>query len=155
LSDVLMPGMDGFELCYELRRDEALSAVPVVLLSAQYRTEVDRQLASRVGANALVSRTPDLTEARDALLDALKQGAATAAAEASSEVKLAHAQVIIQHLERRLSVTSGLVQRCTFQGAQLSLLGSVADALAKNSDVDLAMREVLAATLDAAGISKG
>jgi PAS domain S-box-containing protein len=155
LSDVLMPGMDGFELCYELRRSEALGDVPVVLLSAQYRTEVDQELAARVGANALVCRTPEFTEARDAILHSLKQGAAGSAEETSNGVKLAHAQVLIQHLERRLAVTSGLVQRCTFQAAQLSLLGSVADALAKNADPDLAMREVLAATLDAAGISKG
>ena len=41
------------------------------------------------------------------------------------------------------------------QAAQLSLLSGVADALTRKSDPDVALRDVLAATLDAAGISKG
>ncbi len=33
VSDVLMPGMDGFELCREIKRDVAVRDVPVILLS--------------------------------------------------------------------------------------------------------------------------
>ena len=36
VSDVLMPGMDGFQLCVALRTDEALASVPIVLTSAAY-----------------------------------------------------------------------------------------------------------------------
>jgi PAS domain S-box-containing protein len=155
VSDVLMPGMDGFELCLELRRDASLASIPIVLLSAQYRTDVDQHLSRRVGANALAPRTPGLAEALAAVLAALKDGALGATAEPSVEVKLEHAQVVIRQLERQLDVSSGLAQRCTFQAAQLSLLGGVADAISKNTDPNAAMRDVLAATLDAAGISKG
>jgi signal transduction histidine kinase len=35
LTDVMMPGLDGFELLRELRADEALKSVPVVMLSAR------------------------------------------------------------------------------------------------------------------------
>ncbi|HVW33838.1 MAG TPA: SpoIIE family protein phosphatase, partial [Acidimicrobiia bacterium] len=35
LSDVMMPGLNGFELLKALRADEALAAVPVILLSAR------------------------------------------------------------------------------------------------------------------------
>ena len=63
LADVLMPTMDGFALCQEVRRDPRLAAVPIVLVSAAYVEGQDRELAGRVGANALVLRTPDLAEA--------------------------------------------------------------------------------------------
>ena len=33
VSDILMPGVDGFALCRELRRDLALAHVPVILIS--------------------------------------------------------------------------------------------------------------------------
>jgi CheY-like chemotaxis protein len=33
VSDILMPGLDGFALCREIKRDVALSDVPVILLS--------------------------------------------------------------------------------------------------------------------------
>jgi two-component system cell cycle response regulator len=42
LLDVMMPEMDGFEVCAELRRTEPGSRVPVVLLTA--RDDVDTRL---------------------------------------------------------------------------------------------------------------
>ena len=34
LLDVMMPGMDGFEVCGAIRRDHALHKIPVVMLTA-------------------------------------------------------------------------------------------------------------------------
>jgi CheY-like chemotaxis protein len=47
VSDILMPKMDGFELCRELRRDVLLARVPVVLL-----TWNDEQLTRAAGTPA-------------------------------------------------------------------------------------------------------
>ena len=58
-----MPDTDGFQLCLEIRRDPKLADVPVVLLSGQYGSTADQDLARRVGANALVLRTPDFGNA--------------------------------------------------------------------------------------------
>src|SRR5262249_49847482 len=71
LSDVLMPKMDGFQLCLELRRDRCLADVPVVLLTAWYETATGHELAGRVGANELVVRTPDFGVAAGAVARAL------------------------------------------------------------------------------------
>ena len=72
LSDVFMPGTDGFDLCLEIRRDPDLANVPVVLLSAQYGSKADEDLARRVGASALVLRTPDFGNVAPAILEALQ-----------------------------------------------------------------------------------
>ena len=55
LSDVMMPGGGGFELCRRIRADDRLAAVPVVLLTARAEDESRREgLAS--GADAYLTK---------------------------------------------------------------------------------------------------
>ena len=58
LSDVMMPGTDGFALCRALRSDPATRSVPVVLISGHYGDLLDMRHAAHCGANMFVSR-PD------------------------------------------------------------------------------------------------
>jgi PAS domain S-box-containing protein len=155
LSDVLMPAMDGFQLCLAIRNHPRLKQVPLVLQSAYYGSQDDADLARRVGANALVVRTPDCATAYAAVMDALHTGAPAVADAAGPTVESRHVQLIIRQLEQHRATVAGLAQRCAMQAAQLSLLGGVADALAHSGDTEVVLRDVLAATLDAAGISKG
>jgi PAS domain S-box-containing protein len=155
MTDVFMPDIDGFQLCLELRRDPELSRLPVVLVSAQYNSDADSDLARRVGANALVRRTPDFDECLPAIIEALRHGPMEPTEEPTDALQLKHARMVIQQLERQATTMAGLAQRSALQGAQLSLLSGVTDALTQNTDVDAAVRDVLASTLDAAGISKG
>lgn len=48
LVDLMMPEMDGYEVCRRLKADSATAAVPVVLLTA--RRELDARLLAGTGA---------------------------------------------------------------------------------------------------------
>ena len=72
ISDVLMPNMDGFELCWEVRRADGLSSTPVILTTTGWEDDDSSQFARDVGATALV----DLTMAPDALVSILGGGQA-------------------------------------------------------------------------------
>ncbi len=72
LSDVLMGDLDGFALCRMLRQEPSLDGVPVILMSAHYQGEPDQHLATRVGAFALVSRSPDFQAELASLGESLK-----------------------------------------------------------------------------------
>ncbi len=55
LADVVMPGMNGYEVCEALKADPALRHVPVVLLTGTFEA-FDEERARRAGAAAHVSK---------------------------------------------------------------------------------------------------
>jgi DNA-binding response OmpR family regulator len=58
LLDVMMPGLDGWEVCRRLKEDEALAKTPVVFLSARAQDE-DRQRGYDLGVAAYVTKPFD------------------------------------------------------------------------------------------------
>ncbi len=76
LTDVLMPGMDGFALCRELKRDAILCDVPVILLSwkedllfrlRELGADADAYLRKEAKASTIVDRVRELLAPRAAL----------------------------------------------------------------------------------------
>jgi CheY-like chemotaxis protein len=62
VTDILMRGMDGLELCRVIRSDVALSAIPVILISNLNPTREDLTLAKSVGAHAFVPMSSDVSD---------------------------------------------------------------------------------------------
>ncbi|MBW4631512.1 MAG: response regulator [Iphinoe sp. HA4291-MV1] len=67
VTDVVMPGMSGFELCRSLKRNPVTQKVPIVICSSKNQ-EIDRLWAMRQGANAYVTKP----YTREQLLRAIK-----------------------------------------------------------------------------------
>jgi two-component system, OmpR family, phosphate regulon response regulator PhoB len=55
ILDVMMPGLDGWEVCKRLRQDPSTSALPVLMLTAK-ADEGDRVLGLELGADDYVSK---------------------------------------------------------------------------------------------------
>ncbi len=68
LMDVLMPNLDGYTACYEIKKDEATRAIPVVMLTG-IGHELNRKLAQEMGADGYITKPFDLQD----LLDTVKQ----------------------------------------------------------------------------------
>ena len=56
LSDILMPEMDGFELCHAIQNNDEIRNIPVILQSANYQSEEDRDFGLDIGADAFIPK---------------------------------------------------------------------------------------------------
>ncbi len=59
--DVMLPGLDGLEVCHRLKSDEATSHRPILMLSAK-RCDIDRDAGGRVGADKYLVKPVELNE---------------------------------------------------------------------------------------------
>jgi DNA-binding response OmpR family regulator len=60
ILDVMLPGLDGFEVCHRLREDPATSQIPIIMLSAKGQ-DTDKTTGLKVGANEFFSKPVDRT----------------------------------------------------------------------------------------------
>lgn len=74
ISDVLMPIMDGFDLCQRLRNNPETRDIPIILISATYVAPEDRAFAIRLGAVRFLEKPVDTDEFLLTVAEILTQG---------------------------------------------------------------------------------
>lgn len=55
LLDVMLPGIDGLEVCKKIRSDEKLKSIPVIMLTAKSE-EIDKILGLELGADDYITK---------------------------------------------------------------------------------------------------
>ena len=132
ISDILMPEMDGFRLCLELRKDPRLAQLPFLLYTSTYNSPSDRELARSVGADAYLTKPAPV----QVILEALHQARSGRPAQPSrppavvpdeGQVLRQYNQALVNKLEEKnheLAMANGLLEY------QLNLTRNITDAAA-------------------------
>lgn len=60
ISDIMMPGMDGFTFLRELKKSESYVDIPFVFYTAHYLNNKDCELASKLGASRFIKKPANL-----------------------------------------------------------------------------------------------
>jgi DNA-binding response OmpR family regulator len=55
ILDIMLPGMNGFDVLRAMRADRALAALPVIVLTAKGQAN-DRKMAEAIGASAFITK---------------------------------------------------------------------------------------------------
>jgi two-component system alkaline phosphatase synthesis response regulator PhoP len=55
ILDVMLPGMDGFEICHRLRSEPTTAKLPILMFSAKAQ-EIDRDTGIKVGADDYLTK---------------------------------------------------------------------------------------------------
>ncbi len=62
ISDILMPVMDGFQLCKKVNSDDKLNSIPFVFYTASNTDKQDEELAIKSGAARFIRKPSDMLE---------------------------------------------------------------------------------------------
>jgi diguanylate cyclase (GGDEF)-like protein len=155
ISDVLMPGLDGFQLCIKIRQDPELARVPILLRSNSYDQAGDKELARKVGAYALVPTDPEFREVIRSLLESLESAPAPLACDTQT-FQNEYKERVARQLDRQAMVAAQLAQRCAAQTAQISVLASIGENFRQGQvDKQALLNDVLAQYLNVTGFSCG
>lgn len=55
ILDVMLPGMDGFEICYRLKSEQTTANIPIMMFSAKAQ-EIDKGTGMKVGADDYLTK---------------------------------------------------------------------------------------------------
>ena len=106
LLDIVMPVMDGYEVCKKLKADKKLSDIPVVFVTALKDDKESRILALEAGADAFLAKPIDESELKAQICAMVKIKTANSVKHAEKE-QLA-ALVADQMIEIKLAYTATL-----------------------------------------------
>jgi GAF domain-containing protein/CheY-like chemotaxis protein len=71
ISDILMPEMDGYRLCYEIRKSPKFSHVPFIVYTASYTLPSDEKLAVQFGVDKFIRKPAAGNEIVNSLYEVL------------------------------------------------------------------------------------
>ena len=69
ISDILMPHMDGYRLCHEVRHDERLENVPFIFYTATYTSPADEKLCMELGGDKYMRKPASSRQLLEALAE--------------------------------------------------------------------------------------
>jgi len=66
LMDIMMPKVDGYTACYQIKKDQATKAIPVVMLTGVGH-ELNKKLSFEVGAKGYITKPFSLQDLLDVI----------------------------------------------------------------------------------------
>jgi PAS domain S-box-containing protein len=97
VTDVLMPGMDGYELAAELRRDPLTAATALIFYSGNYSTDELNSIMLESGASRVVSKADgpqELLEAVEEVLEGTPRSGGTSTAGDIAHIRLVNTKMV-------------------------------------------------------------
>ncbi len=146
VSDILMPRMDGYRLCIEIRNHSDYRGLPFILYTSTYNSPDDLQLAESVGVDAYIAKPAPTAQLVAALVAAseterIKRAQRVPMITEPAPLMKQYNEVLIRKLEEK-----GLELERTHEGlleTQARLSGLIASAMDAIIAVDEMRRIVL------------
>jgi signal transduction histidine kinase/CheY-like chemotaxis protein len=71
ISDILMPNIDGYYLCYKIRTHKSLKHIPIIIYTATFTSKSEEKVAHDMGANRFIRKPASLPVLLEAVEEVL------------------------------------------------------------------------------------
>lgn len=132
ILDVMMPGMDGLDLCRAIREDKSLHNLPVLLLTAR-DSEMDQIIGLEVGADDFISKSASPRLIATRLKNVLRRQSQSALAKTEDFVTFG--SLTIDRLRQEVKGPDGTIPLTTREFALLGLLADNSMRVFTRSDL--------------------
>ncbi|EKD82323.1 MAG: hypothetical protein ACD_39C01359G0002, partial [uncultured bacterium] len=108
ISDILMPVIDGFQLCRKIKADERTAIIPLIFYTATYTGPQDEELAMKVGASRFIVKPCEpsvlLREVETAYAEACQRKASAVVPIKTSEEEVfkLYSERLVRKLEQKM-----------------------------------------------------
>lgn len=115
ISDILMPGMDGYQLCRMIRAEARFSTLPIILYSSTFDSPGEERLARQIGADRFVQKPAPV----DVLLKTIYDVTSDPNSQFPRDIRITEEQVVMKEYnaalvakleEKNLKVENALTQ---------------------------------------------
>ena len=157
VADIMMPRMNGLDLCLAVRRDPNLSSVPVVLVSStiHFLEAADHEMAHSMGASAILARTPNVGDVIAKITRCLDEPVPGPPSLRAEKLGPEYIQRLLRQIELQAGMNASLVKRASLDAAMLGITAAASNVLMRKMDLAAVLDEVLALSLDASGVAAG
>jgi PAS domain S-box-containing protein len=113
ISDILMPRMDGYRLCHEIRTNTRLRNLPIIIYTCTYASPRDEKLALDLGADKYLKKPASIETIVAAVHEVIGMPHAAPRPEALQEVEVLkeYSERLVAKLQERNTELSAAVER--------------------------------------------
>jgi len=130
ISDILMPKMDGFQLCRAVRGDEDLRNIPFVFYTATYISDKDRDFALSLGADLFFVKPDDMEVLVQTIRNVIPAHPSAVEYPLGDEMEFfrQHNTVLFRKLEKKIADLEGAKEKLQTSLQQMSaILNNIPD----------------------------
>jgi diguanylate cyclase (GGDEF)-like protein len=153
VSDILMPEMDGYNLCLNLRRSEKFSTLPFVLYTGTHNSSADRARGAAVGADAFIEKPAPVQNILGKLRAAAGRHRAAAIPKALAELEApvlrSYSEALVRQLEEKGAELERAAVRIQRLNRVLSVLSAINGLIVRTVDLDELLREACRIAVEA------
>jgi diguanylate cyclase (GGDEF)-like protein len=150
ISDVLMPGMDGYELTRRLKLDPATAGISVMFYTAYFGGQDAKQLASALGVARVLVKPSD----NDAILRAVDEvlsGRPAETAPAPADLDRDHLRLMVDQLLEKTAALEAQQQRIERLNRTLATLSAINALIVRADDSHALLEEACRIAVEKGG----